>query len=80
MGRAFYFRDNGGVGAEGSGLDDTPGKVAANNALNNNRLVEVNFAPFVMDSQASADARTGRAAIHLSLSKDAYVTAMRPFS
>ena len=78
MGSPFYFRDNGGVGAKGGGLNDYSGEVAANNALNDYRLVEANFAPCVVDSQATADARTARGAVHLSLSKDTHVAAMRP--
>ena len=29
VGRAFYFRNNGGVRAEGGGLDDLPGEATA---------------------------------------------------
>jgi len=78
VGRPFYLRDNGGVGAEGGGLNDYRGEATANNALNHYRLVEANFAARVVDSQLPTDARTGRRPVHLSLSKDTDVAAMRP--
>ena len=55
VGRAFYFRYNGGVRTEGGGLDDLPGVAAADSALNDYRLAEADFAPCVVDSHPLFD-------------------------
>ena len=58
------------MGTEGRGFNDATGEAGADNALDDHRLVEANLASRIVDGQAPADARTGRAAIHLALGKD----------
>lgn len=59
---------------------DAPGEAGADNALDDHGLVEANLASRIANGQATADARTGRAAIHLALGKDTDVAATRPFA
>jgi hypothetical protein len=80
VGRALHLWDDSRVRAKRRRFNDAPAEAAADDALDDDGLVQVDLAPCVVDGQAAADARAGWAAIHFAFGKDAHVATVCPCS